>query len=80
MSDLYWFSGSRPTTCCGPRGISGTYWSGSSPAYLVCLLTGAISPPAGVGAGWLSLLSFWLGQVIAYLVVLLLDLSCSGRW
>jgi len=46
------------------------------PAYAVCLATGAVTGPADPVAGAWAAVSFIFGQVIVYLIGLLLDLSC----
>jgi len=46
------------------------------PSYLICLVTGAIVPPVDGVAALSSTIAFLLGQVVVYLIWLLLDLIC----
>lgn len=76
---VYWFLWPmRPATYHALRGAGDLAYAllWMIPAYLICLLAGAIVAPVDGVAALTAGLSFLLGQVIVYLVGLLLDLVC----
>lgn len=76
---LYWFLWPmRPAVYHALRGAGDLAYAllWVLPAYLICLLAGAIAAPVDGAASIASGVSFALGQLIVYLIGLLLDLVC----